>query len=62
MDIAVGAQNSPEYISRLRMKRWQIVTERVPMIDRDGKKIRVGRYRLASSQREAAMTVLEGGA
>lgn len=58
MDVAIGAQNSPEYVSRLRQSGWGITTDRVPMIDRDGRKIRVGRYRLASSQRDTAIAAL----
>ncbi len=60
LDAFIGTQNAPEYISRLRTAGWEIKTERVPMVDRDGKKISVGRYRLASSQREAALNVTSG--
>ncbi len=60
LDAFIGTQNAPEYISRLRTAGWEIRTERVPVVDRDGKKISVGRYRLASSQRETALEVISG--
>lgn len=49
LDTATGTSNAPEYVRRLREMGWIIETERVPLIDRDGKKIRVGRYHLAAN-------------
>lgn len=55
LDEATGAQNSPEYVRRLRVMGWEIKTERIPHTDRDGRRVRVGRYRLAMGQIEAAL-------
>lgn len=60
LDLIIGAQNSPEYVSRLRMAGWDIRTERIPMIDRDGHKVRVGRYRLSGEQVAVAVNLLGG--
>ncbi|MFZ1342934.1 helix-turn-helix domain-containing protein [Thiothrix eikelboomii] len=60
LDLIIGAQNSPEYVSRLRMAGWDIRTERIPMIDRDGHKVRVGRYRLSSEHVAVAVNLLGG--
>ena len=48
LDSVIGAQNSPEYVSRLRMAGWAIRTDRIPMLDRDGHKVRVGQYQLST--------------
>lgn len=60
LDLIIGAQNSPEYVSRLRMAGWDIRTERIPMIDRDGHKVRVGRYHLSTEHRMLANCLLAG--
>lgn len=58
MDVVMGAQNSPEYISRLRVSGWAITTERVPIVDRDGRRVHAGRYFLSLRQRELASRLL----
>ena len=47
LDRIIGTDNVPEYVSRLRLAGWEIQTERVPSYDRDGRKIRIGRYQLS---------------
>lgn len=59
LDSVIGAQNSPEYVSRLRMAGWAIRTERIPIIDRDGYKVRVGQYHLSTEHRVLASHLLE---
>ncbi|HMT91990.1 helix-turn-helix domain-containing protein [uncultured Thiothrix sp.] len=61
LDSVIGAQNSPEYVSRLRMAGWEISTDRIPMIDRDGKKIKVGRYHLSVAHQALACEFLSKG-
>jgi hypothetical protein len=59
LDLVIGAQNSPEYVSRLRMAGWAIRTERIPMLDRDGHKVRVGQYQLSTEHRMLVSHLLE---
>ncbi len=60
LDTIVGTDNAPEYVSRLRLAGWDISTERIPVIDRDGLKVRVGRYCLSRAHRALAQTILGG--
>lgn len=61
LDTIVGTDNAPEYVSRLRLAGWDISTERIPVIDRDGLKVRVGRYCLSRAHRALAQLILTGG-
>lgn len=58
MDGIVGATNSPEVISCLRKKGFAIPCERVPVIDRDGKKTHYGVYELTPEDVVLAAAVL----
>lgn len=61
-DDIIGTGNAPEYVKQLRRQGWDIYTERVPMVDRDGKKISVGRYHLSAEHQALARKLLsEGG-
>ena len=61
LDGIIGTDNAPEYVSRLRMAGWDITTERLPMIDRDGHKISVGRYSLSPEHQALAAKLLNDG-
>lgn len=61
LDRIIGTDNAPEYVSRLRLAGWEIQTERVPSYDRDGSKIRVGRYHLSRVHQALARLLLAGG-
>lgn len=60
LDEMVGTNNAPEYVSRLRMDGWDILTERVSSFDRDGRKISHGLYSLVVGQKKLAMEVCNG--
>lgn len=60
LDVLVGTDNAPEYVSRLRLAGWDISTERIPRYDADGKKTRIGRYHLSRVHRALAQTILAG--
>lgn len=61
-DEIIGTGNTPEYVKQARRQGWDIYTDRLPMIDRDGKKISVGRYRLSAEHQALACKLLtEGG-
>jgi hypothetical protein len=61
LDGIIGTDNAPEYVSQARAMNWHIKTERVPMTDRDGKKISVGRYHLSLEHRALAAKLLNNG-
>ena len=61
LDGIIGTDNAPEYVSQARAMNWHIKTERVPMIDRDGKKISVGRYSLSPEHQALAAKLLNDG-
>ena len=51
LDKSVGCSNGPDLISRLRRKGLEIPCDKIADIDRDGKTIRRGVFRLTTSDR-----------
>lgn len=58
LDMVAGASNGPEVVAGLRKKGLNIICERVPSIDRDGKPCRPGRYYLSEADKEKAHELL----
>jgi hypothetical protein len=52
IDAAAGASNGPEVIAQLRRRGLTIYCELVPAVDRDGKTVRFGVYRLTEEDRQ----------
>lgn len=61
LDGVVGTSNSPEYVSKVRETGWQVITERLPKIDIDGKLVHVGRYHLTQEHQALAAKMLSNG-
>lgn len=59
LDCIVGATNSPHIAYVLRNAGWLIKTERMPVINRDGEKSRIGYYHLEPQQKQAAIDALQ---
>ncbi|WP_319381605.1 helix-turn-helix domain-containing protein [Thiomicrorhabdus sp.] len=59
LDELLDLANSPDAILRIRAKGWDIVTDRLPDIDREGQRRTVGYYWLASYQKECALEALD---
>ena len=53
LDRAAGVSNGPQLVRELRGKGVSIETEEVPVLDRDGKVARSGRYSLTGRGRES---------
>lgn len=54
----VGCNNLPDVVKIMRRRGWKIITTTKPTKDRDGHKIRIGRYNLPPNQIEAATRAL----
>ncbi len=52
LDSVAGCSNTPELVAELRRRGLSLPCERVPDIDRDGKAIKRGVYRLLNSDRQ----------
>ena len=61
LDPAIGAENSPDVVFRLRRKGFEIPCERRKFIDRDGKTVRIGIYSMTPNDRQKAVAGLESG-
>lgn len=58
LDGAIGAENSPDVVFRLRNKGFQIPCEKREFTDRDGLKVRIGFYSLTHADRRKATAAL----
>ena len=47
LDRLAGCSNSPELVRQLRQMGLKIICQKVPVIDRDGKVCKAGRYEFA---------------
>lgn len=57
LDGAIGATNTPDVVFRLRSRGFALPCERIEGTDRDGCKVRWGRYSLTAGDRELAARV-----
>lgn len=65
LDIIAGAENSPEVVSQLKKRGFDIQCKRVPIIDRDGRVTHKGIYYLEKEAVQVAwlaINKLEKGA
>jgi len=56
---SVGSANIWEHCRQLKKRGWIIDTTEKPFIDRDGKKVMSGYYRLAKSQCDIALDAIK---
>jgi len=60
LDNLAGASNGPELVAELRRRGLHVPCHRVPMLDRDGRVVRVGIYALTPSDRRKVYQFFTG--